>query len=163
MTEWARGRKWQCRGRRRHALILWIVAACGGAAPAGERNGVVVGGHAGWVLAESIGIESLGGVTTIFPRGTELPASYVNIFSTQKDRQDAVELRLRGEESDAGGRALGRFTVRDIPPVAHGTANIRVRFVIDSAGVLTITASVLERAHADSVIIHGLRVTRRSR
>ncbi|MDQ6885939.1 MAG: Hsp70 family protein [Gemmatimonadota bacterium] len=160
MTESSTGRKWRCHWSRR-TLMLLVPIACGGGPAGGERNGVVVAGHSGIVLAESIGIESLGGVTTIFPRGTGLPASYLNIFSTQKDRQDAVELRLRGEESEAGSRALGRFTVRNIPPAEHGTANIRVRFAIDSTGTLTITATVLDRLHTDSMTIPGLHVARR--
>ncbi len=91
----------------------------------------------------SLGIETLGGVSTkLIDKNTTIPAKKTEIFSTAADNQPAVEIHvLQGERSQAAGnRTLGRFTLDGIPPAPRGIPQIEVSFDIDANGILNVSA-----------------------
>ncbi|MCW5753902.1 MAG: molecular chaperone DnaK [Phycisphaeraceae bacterium] len=92
----------------------------------------------------SLGVETLGGVSTrLIERNTTIPTSRKEIFSTAADSQTSVTIHvLQGErEFAADNRTLGKFDLTGIPPAPKGTPQIEVEFSIDANGILTVTAT----------------------
>ena len=88
----------------------------------------------------SLGIETLGGVTTVLiPRNTTIPTKKSEIFSTAADNQTSVEVHvLQGERSLArDNRTMGRFHLTGLPPAPRGLPQIEVTFDIDANGIVT--------------------------
>ena len=109
-------------------------------------------------LPLSISIETLGDVSTaIIPRGTSLPVSHTEVFSTAQDDQDRVEVHvLMGERPLATqNRSLGRFQLFGIPPAPRGVPQIEVTFLIDAQGVLTVSARDKATGRRNAVRIDG--------
>ncbi|MEA2029935.1 MAG: molecular chaperone DnaK [Campylobacterota bacterium] len=91
----------------------------------------------------SLGIETLGGVTTkVIEKGTTIPAKKSQTFSTAEDNQPAVSIHvLQGErEFSKDNKSLGMFDLRDVPAAPRGVPQIEVTFDIDANGILTVTA-----------------------
>ncbi len=91
----------------------------------------------------SLGIETLGGVTTkIIPRNTTIPTRKSQIFTTADDNQTAVTIHvLQGEREMAGdNKTLGKFELVGIPPAPRGVPQIEVTFDIDANGILNVSA-----------------------
>ncbi len=91
----------------------------------------------------SLGIETLGGVTTkVIEKGTTVPAKKSQVFSTAEDNQPAVSIHvLQGErEFSRDNKSLGMFELRDIPAAPRGVPQIEVTFDIDANGILTVSA-----------------------
>ncbi|GGN54667.1 MULTISPECIES: molecular chaperone DnaK [Oceanobacillus] len=91
----------------------------------------------------SLGIETMGGVTTkLIERNTTIPTSHSQIFSTAADNQTAVDIHvLQGErEMAADNKTLGRFQLTDIPPAPRGVPQIEVTFDIDANGIVNVRA-----------------------
>jgi molecular chaperone DnaK len=91
----------------------------------------------------SLGIETLGGVTTkLIQKNTTIPTKATQVFSTADDNQNAVTIHvLQGErEMAAGNKSLGQFNLTDIPPAPRGMPQIEVIFDIDANGILHVTA-----------------------
>jgi molecular chaperone DnaK len=91
----------------------------------------------------SLGIETLGGVTTkLIQKNTTIPTKATQVFSTADDNQNAVTIHvLQGErEMAAGNKSLGQFNLTDIPPAPRGMPQIEVTFDIDANGILHVTA-----------------------
>jgi molecular chaperone DnaK len=91
----------------------------------------------------SLGIETLGGVSTVLiPRNTTIPTRKSEIFSTASDSQPSVEIHvLQGErEMASGNRTLGRFHLDGIPPAPRGIPQIEVTFDIDANGIVNVSA-----------------------
>ncbi|MEA3488509.1 MAG: molecular chaperone DnaK [Euryarchaeota archaeon] len=91
----------------------------------------------------SLGIETLGGVTTkLIERNTTIPTKKSETFSTAADNQTSVEINvLQGEREFArDNTSLGRFHLMDILPAPRGVPQIDVIFDIDSNGILSATA-----------------------
>jgi len=94
-------------------------------------------------LALSVGIETQGGaVSVMIPRGTALPASHTEMFTTATDNQTSVEVHVvQGERPMAAdNRSLGTFQLTNIPPGAAGAPQIKVTFAIDAKGVFEVNA-----------------------
>ncbi len=94
-------------------------------------------------LALSVGIEGADGASRILiPRGTALPTSVVELFTTSADNQTSVEVHVvQGERQlAADNRSLGKFTLINIPPGAAGVPQIKVTFAIDAKGVFEVNA-----------------------
>jgi molecular chaperone DnaK len=91
----------------------------------------------------SLGVETLGGVTTVLiPRNTTIPTRKSEVFSTAADNQTSVEIHvLQGERPvAAGNRSLGKFHLIGIPPAPRGLPQIEVTFDIDANGILNVSA-----------------------
>ena len=91
----------------------------------------------------SLGIETLGSVTTkLIERNTTIPTSKNETFSTAADNQNSVEIHvLQGEREMAGdNKSLGRFVLDGIPPAPRGVPQIEVTFNIDANGILNVSA-----------------------
>ncbi len=91
----------------------------------------------------SLGIETLGGITTkLIDKNTTIPARKTEVFSTATNNQSSVEIHvLQGErEMASGNRTLGRFTLSGIPPAPRGVPQVEVIFDIDANGILKVSA-----------------------
>jgi molecular chaperone DnaK len=94
----------------------------------------------------SLGIETLGGITTVLiPRNTTIPTKRSEIFSTADDNQTTVEIHvLQGEREMArDNRTIGKFQLTGIPPAPRGLPQIEVTFDIDANGIIHVTAKDL--------------------
>ena len=94
----------------------------------------------------SLGIETLGGVTTkLIERNTTIPTRKSQIFSTASDGQTAVSIHvLQGERELASqNRTLGMFNLEGIAPAPRGVPQIKVTFDIDANGIVHVSAKDL--------------------
>lgn len=91
----------------------------------------------------SLGIETLGGVTTkLIDKNTTVPTKKSQVFSTAADNQPAVSIHvLQGEREMAGdNKTIGRFELTDLPPAPRGVPQIEVSFDLDANGILNVSA-----------------------
>ena len=106
----------------------------------------------------SLGIETLGGVTTkVIEKGTTIPAKKSQIFSTAEDNQPAVSIHVvQGEREFAkDNKSLGMFELSGIAPAPRGVPQIEVTFDIDANGILTVTAQDKATGKAQEIKITG--------
>lgn len=106
----------------------------------------------------SLGIETLGGVTTkLIERNTTIPTSKSETFSTAADNQPQVEIHvLQGErEMSADNKSLGRFVLDGIPPAPRGVPQIEVTFNLDANGILNVTAKDKGSGKEQSITIQN--------
>ena len=119
------------------------VVAIGAAIQAGVLQGDVKDVLLLDVTPLSLGLETLGGVfTRLIERNTTVPAKKSQVFSTAKDNQNAVTIRVfQGErEMAADNKMLGQFDLMGIPPAPRGTPQIEVTFDIDANGIVNVSA-----------------------
>ena len=91
----------------------------------------------------SLGIETLGGVSTpMIQKNTTIPTRKSEIFSTASDNQTSVEVHvLQGERPMAGdNKTLGKFHLVGIPPAPRGVPQVEVTFDIDANGIVNVSA-----------------------
>ncbi|MDC0512177.1 Hsp70 family protein, partial [bacterium] len=91
----------------------------------------------------SLGIETLGGVSTkLIEKNTTIPTKKSQVFSTAEDNQPAVSIRvLQGErEMASDNKILGNFELIGLPPAPRGTPQIEVTFDIDANGIVNVSA-----------------------
>ncbi|MCL4692867.1 MAG: molecular chaperone DnaK [Candidatus Hydrogenedentes bacterium] len=122
------------------------VVAVGAAIQAGVLSGDVKDVLLLDVTPLSLGIETLGGVTTkLIERNTTIPVTKRQVFSTAADNQTAVTVVvLQGEREMArDNRVLGRFNLEGIPPAPRGLPQIEVAFDIDANGIVHVSAKDL--------------------
>ncbi len=106
----------------------------------------------------SLGIETLGGVTTkIIEKGTTIPVKKSQIFSTAEDNQPAVTIHVvQGEREFAkDNKSLGMFELTGIPPAPRGVPQIEVTFDIDANGILTVSATDKATGKSQEIKITG--------
>jgi len=104
----------------------------------------------------SLGIETLGGVSTrLIEKNTTIPTKKSQIFSTAADNQPAVEIHvLQGErEMAASNKTLGRFQLVGIPPAPRGMPQIEVTFDIDANGIVSVSAKDMGTGKEQSIKI----------
>jgi molecular chaperone DnaK len=134
------------------------VVALGAAVQAGVFSGDVTDVLLLDVTPLSLGIETLGGVTTfLIDRNTTIPISKSEVFSTAADNQSAVDIHvLQGERKFANdNRTLGKFQLSGIPPAPRGLPQIEVKFDIDANGILSVSAKDKATGKEQSIRIEG--------
>lgn len=95
------------------------------------------------VIPLSLGIETMGGVSTkLIERNTTIPTSRSQVFSTAADNQTSVEIHItQGERAMASdNKSLGRFVLDGIPPAPRGLPQVEVTFDVDANGILSVKA-----------------------
>ncbi|NKQ39979.1 MAG: molecular chaperone DnaK [Sulfurovum sp.] len=132
------------------------------AAGAAIQGGVLVGDVKDVLLLDvtplSLGIETLGGVSTkVIEKGTTIPAKKSQTFSTADDNQPAVSIHVtQGEREFAkDNKSLGMFELRDIPAAPRGVPQIEVTFDIDANGILTVSAEDKSTGKSQEIKITG--------
>ena len=106
----------------------------------------------------SLGIETLGGVSTmLITKNTTIPTSKSQTFSTAADNQTSVEVHVvQGERPLAqDNKSLGRFILDGLPPAARGIPQVEVTFDIDANGILSVTAKDKASQKTQSIRIEG--------
>jgi len=119
------------------------VVAIGAAVQAGVLRGDVKDVLLLDVTPLSLGIETLGGISTaLISRNTTIPTSKSQVFSTAADGQTGVEIHIvQGERGMAAdNKTLGRFMLDGIPPAPRGVPQVEVSFDIDANGILNVSA-----------------------
>ncbi len=120
------------------------VVAVGAAVQGGVLQGEVKDVLLLDVTPLSLGIETMGGVSTkLIERNTTIPTSKAMVFSTAADNQSSVEIVvLQGErEMAADNKPLGHFTLSGIPMAPRGVPQVEVKFDIDANGILNVSAT----------------------
>ena len=108
------------------------------------------------VMPLSLGIETLGGVTTkLIERNTTIPVKKSQVFSTAADNQTQVDIHiLQGEREFAkDNKTLGRFELVGIAPAPRGVPQIEVTFDIDSNGIVNVSAKDLGTGKSQNITI----------
>jgi len=134
--------------------VVAVGAAIQGGVIGGEVSDVVLLD----VTPLTLGVETLGGVTTpLIQRNTTIPSSKSEVFSTAADNQTSVEIHiLQGERPMAkDNKSLGRFILEGIPPAPRGVPQVEVKFDIDASGILTVTAHDKATGKEQSIKITG--------
>ena len=119
------------------------VVAMGAAIQAGVLQGDVKDVLLLDVTPLSLGIETLGGVSTkLIDKNTTIPTKKSQVFSTAEDNQPAVSIRvLQGErEMASDNKILGNFELVGIAPAPRGVPQIEVTFDIDANGIVNVSA-----------------------
>ena len=111
------------------------------------QGGVLAGDVKDVVLLDvtplSLGIETLGGVTTVLiPRNTTIPTKREETFSTAADNQTSVTVHVtQGERKMAAdNKTLRKFNLDGIPPAPRGMPQILVTFDLDANGIMSVSA-----------------------
>ncbi len=124
------------------------------------QGGVLGGDVKGILLLDvtplSLGIETMGGVSTkIIERNTTIPTKKSQIFSTAADNQPSVEVNvLQGEREMArDNKSLGIFHLDGIAPAPRGIPQIEVTFDIDANGIVSVSAKDLGTGKEQSITI----------
>jgi molecular chaperone DnaK len=134
--------------------VVAVGAAVQGGVLGGEEEDVLLLD----VTPLSLGIETLGGVTTkLIERNTTIPTSEKETFSTAEDNQTEVEIHvLQGEREMAeDNRTLDRFRLTGIPPAPRGVPQIEVTFDIDADGILNVSAKDKGSGKEESVEVQS--------
>jgi len=134
------------------------VVAVGAAIQAGVLAGEVKNVVLLDVTPLSLGVETMGGVTTkLIERNTTVPVRKSETFSTAEDNQAAVDIHvLQGERELArDNRTLGNFRLEGIRPAPRGAPQIEVSYDIDANGILTVTAKDKESGKEQKITISG--------
>ena len=104
----------------------------------------------------SLGLETLGGVTTkLIERNTTIPAKKSQVFTTASDSQTSVDIHvLQGEREFAkDNTTLGRFQLTGIAPAPRGIPQIEVTFDIDANGIVNVSAKDMATGKQQSITI----------
>lgn len=134
------------------------VVAIGAAVQGGVLGGEVKDVLLLDVTPLTLGIETLGGVSTpLISRNTTIPSSKSQVFSTAADNQTQVEINvLQGERPMAtDNKSLGRFVLDGIPPAPRGVPQVEVTFDIDASGILSVSAKDKASGKVQSIKITG--------
>ena len=132
------------------------VVAIGAAVQAGVLSGEKTDILLLDVTPLSLGIETLGGVSTkLIERNTTIPTRKSETFSTASDNQTSVEVHvIQGERPMASdNRTLGKFHLVGIPPAPRGMPQIEVTFDIDANGIVNVSAKDMGTGREQKITI----------
>jgi molecular chaperone DnaK len=144
-------------GKRPHRGVnpdeVVAVGACiqGSVLVSEERNLLLLD-----VTPMSLGIATFdGGFAPLIPRNTTAPCMKSHIFTTTRDDQTAVKIRvLQGESERAeGNHLLGEFVLSNLPPARKGEPEIEVSFDIDANGIVSVAARDLATGGEQSITV----------
>ena len=105
-----------------------------------------------------MGIETLGGIVTIMiEKGTTIPTSKSETFSTAADNQPAVSVLIGQGEAKlfSSNKMLGKFELGGIAPAPRGVPQIEITLDIDANSVLTVSAKDKATGKENSITISG--------
>lgn len=129
---------------------------------AAVQGGVLAGDVTDILLLDvtplSLGIETLGGVSTVLiPRNTTIPTRKSEVFSTAADNQTTVTVHVtQGERRMASdNKSLGRFNLDGIPAAPRGVPQIEVTFNIDANGIVDVTAKDRATGKEQKIVIEA--------
>jgi molecular chaperone DnaK len=131
-----------------------LVVAMGAAIQASTLMEATAGALLLDVTPMSLGIETAGGLMDVLiERNTPIPTEQSRVFTTIRDNQTAVKIRIfQGEDRFCkNNEMLGEFRLTDIPPAPKGDPKIDVTFEIDANGIVNVTARDEETGKARSV------------
>ncbi len=134
------------------------VVAIGAAIQAGVLKGEVHDVLLLDVTPLTLGIETLGGVSTpVIQRNTTIPTSKSQVFSTAADSQPSVEIHIvQGERAmSTDNKSLGRFILDGILPAPRGVPQVEVSFDIDANGILNVSATDKATAREQKITIQA--------
>lgn len=134
------------------------VVAIGAAVQAGIFQGDVKDVLLLDVTPLTLGIETMGGVSTpLIEKNTTVPTTKNKTFSTAANNQTSVEIHaVQGERSMAkDNKSLGRFVLDGIPPAPRGVPKIDVSFDINANGILEVSAEDQASGKSQSIRIEG--------
>jgi molecular chaperone DnaK len=105
----------------------------------------------------SLGLETAGGFcAVVVPRNAPLPAEKSRVFSTARDNQEAVELRIcqgEGVKFD-DNQLLGTLVFEGLPKAPRGKVRIDVTFLLDASGILEVRAADLDTGREQLTRVH---------
>ena len=110
------------------------------------------------VIPLSLGIETMGGVSTkMIDANTTIPTNKKETYSTASDNQPSVDINIvQGERPMAkDNKSLGRFHLDGIPPMRRGEPQIEVTFDVDANGILNVSAKELKTGKEQSIRIEA--------
>jgi len=134
--------------------VVALGAAVQGAVLSGEMNDVLLLD----ITPLSLGLEVMGGLTEkIIEKGTTIPASKSQVFSTAEDNQTAVTIHVVQGEAELAkdNKSLGQFNLEGIPAAPRGVPQIEVKFDIDGNGILTVSATDKTSGKSQNITITG--------
>ncbi len=132
------------------------VVSTGAAVQAGVLQGDVKDVLLLDVTPLTLGIETLGGVSTpLIEKNTTIPTSKSQVFSTAADNQTSVEIHvLQGERPmSQDNKSLGRFILSGMPPAPRGVPQVEVKFDLDANGILNVNAKEKATGKEQSITI----------
>src|SRR3984957_17741646 len=132
------------------------VVAIGAAIQAGVLSGEVHDVVLLDVTPLSLGLETLGGVSTkLIDRNTTIPTRKTQVFTTAEDGQTSVDINvLQGErEMAADNKSLGRFRLEGLPAAPRGVPQVEVTFNIDANGIVNVSAKDLGTGKEQQITI----------
>ena len=106
----------------------------------------------------SLGIGTYGGhFASLIDRNTTVPVSKSHVFTTTRDNQSAVKIRvLQGESGTAiENDLLGEFVLQGIRPAPKGEPEVEVTFDIDANGIVSASARDLATGQEQSITVNS--------
>lgn len=132
------------------------------AAGAAIQGGVLRGDVTDILLLDvtplSLGIETMGGIMTkMIEKGTTIPTSATQTFSTASDNQKSVSVMIAQGEAEmfSSNKLLGKFDLGGIVPAPRGVPQIEITLNVDANGVLTVSAKDKATGKENSIKITG--------